>query len=184
MPLLPSTTEQQRWLALARASILQHWHPDEHGPEALEWGERLLNLFVTLHDEQGQLRGCIGTTDNTRQPLAELLPHLARQAAFEDPRFSPLSEAQLNRCRISLTLLGDPTPVAAKSPVELCQKLDPELGLILSYQGRRALFLPAVWQQLPERSAFLAALLRKGGWHQWLPGMQAWQFPATEFEEN
>ncbi len=183
MPLLPSTAEQRRWLDLARTSIARRWHPGPPEVPPLAWGDRILNLFVTLHDSQGQLRGCIGTTDNTRRPLSELLPRLACQAAFEDPRFAPLGEAELAGCRISLTLLGEPTRLIAEDPVQLARELDTNFGLILSHNGQRALFLPAVWQQLPEPGAFINALLRKGGWHHWPPGMQAWQFAAAEFGE-
>src|SRR5690606_28010076 len=49
--------------------------------------------FVTLH-EKGELRGCIGHTKSL-ESLAEAVRDNAINAAVRDPRFPPLTEAEL-----------------------------------------------------------------------------------------
>ena len=47
---------------------------------------------------------------------------------------------------------------------DACARLQPGVdGLILAWRGRRATFLPQVWQQLPDPIDFLTALKRKAG---------------------
>lgn len=59
--------------------------------------------FVTLHKE-GDLRGCIGTFQS-REPLYMVVAEMARQAAFSDYRFRPLSKEELNIVDIEISVL-------------------------------------------------------------------------------
>ncbi|MBY5921785.1 AmmeMemoRadiSam system protein A [Ferrimonas balearica] len=180
MPLSPSAEEQRRWLALARASIASVWHP-EPLPE-LMLGDQIVDLFVTLHTD-GELRGCIGATNNDR-PLAESIAYLARQCAFADPRFPPLTEAELARSHISISALGPKRPLPASDRAALEADLCPGEGLILKQGGRQAIFLPQVWEGVRSKTAFVDALMRKGGWHHWSPGMQAQTFDCLVVQEG
>ena len=57
-------------------------------------------------------------------------------------------------------------------------------GLSLEASGRRAVFIPAVWEQLPAPGAFLSSLRRKAGLpDQWLPGTRLARFTAEQFKE-
>ncbi len=180
MPLSPSAEEERRWLALARASIASAWHAEPLPSLAL--GEEVADLFVTLHLDDA-LRGCIGATNNTR-PLAHSIAHLARQCAFADPRFPPLSEAELARSQISISVLGPKRPLPARHRDELEAALSPGDGLILKQGGRQALFLPQVWERIASKSDFIDALLRKGGWHHWPADMQAQVFDCLVVQEG
>ncbi len=118
--------------------------------------------FVTL-TQQGRLRGCIGSLEAWR-PLAEDVRENACAAAFRDPRFAPLSAAELPATRVEVSLLSPPSPLPFSTEAEALAKLRPGIdGVILEYAGRRATFLPQVWEQLPEPQQFMAHLKQKAG---------------------
>jgi len=67
----------------------------------------------------------------------------------------------------------------------LLAQLRPRIdGLLIRDGDRGALFLPAVWEQLPEARDFLRALKHKAGMapQHWSAGFQAWRFQAVEVE--
>lgn len=118
--------------------------------------------FVTL-TQNGRLRGCIGSLE-ARRPLAEDVAANAVAAAFQDPRFPPLGAAEWPRTAIEVSLLSSPEPLEVANEADAIARLRPGIdGVILSGAGRRATFLPQVWEQLPEPTAFLASLKRKAG---------------------
>jgi AmmeMemoRadiSam system protein A len=118
--------------------------------------------FVTL-TQQGDLRGCVGTLEAHR-PLREDVAENALAAAFRDPRFAPLAVEELDRTRIEVSLLSPPAPLPVAGERDLLARLRPGVdGVVLAWRGRRATFLPQVWEQLPDPQAFLAALKRKAG---------------------
>jgi AMMECR1 domain-containing protein len=47
-------------------------------------------VFVSLHDKEGRLRGCVGTIEPTRPNVLEEIVRSAINAATEDPRFHPV----------------------------------------------------------------------------------------------
>ncbi|NLL17488.1 MAG: AmmeMemoRadiSam system protein A [Clostridia bacterium] len=94
--------------------------------------------FVTLKQE-GQLRGCIGTTGPTKWSLAEEIMANAVKAATEDPRFEPLAPEELAELTISVDVLGVPEPVSGM------EELDPQkYGVIVRSGYRTGLLLPAL----------------------------------------
>lgn len=118
--------------------------------------------FVTLQ-KGGALRGCIGMLE-ARSPLLEAVEESAKNAAFRDPRFSPLTKEELEQVDIEISRLTVPEPLPYDSPDDLLEKLEPgEHGVILSIGYRRATFLPQVWEQLPDKRLFLEHLCRKAG---------------------
>lgn len=158
--------QQQLLLALAKNSI-------QHG---LTTGKPLkVNLadfpaeltehratFVTLQ-KHGQLRGCIGMLTAVR-PLVEDIAENAFLAAFQDPRFPPLSVHELAELDIHLSLLTPAEPMVFSSEADLICQIQPFTdGLILQEGGRRGTFLPSVWEQLPEPQQFLRHLKQKAG---------------------
>jgi AmmeMemoRadiSam system protein A len=109
------------------------------------------------------LRGCVGSIE-ARRPLAEDVARNAFLAAFQDSRFDPLSERELAALDIELSVLGAPEPIAFASEAELLRKIEAGRdGLILEQHGRRAVFLPQVWNMLPDPADFLAHLKDKAG---------------------
>lgn len=132
--------------------------------------------FVTLH-KAGQLRGCIGTIEPL-SPLAECVEENARNAAFRDPRFPPLSEAELPDIDIEISVLSVPRRIDFKDGQDLKRQLRPGVhGVILSRGFKRSTFLPQVWEQLPDKEKFLEHLCLKGG----MPS-DAWKDPKTQVE--
>ncbi len=186
MQLLPSIelNERRAMLTLARNAIKAHWMPDTETAAILPHGELKSGCFVTLH-KHGELRGCIGTLEQD-MPLQQSIPYFARAAAFQDPRFPPLTTAELADCIISISVLSEREPLPASSREELMAALVPFTdGLWLSDGYHRATFLPAVWRQLPDKKEFLHHLLLKGGWppQNWPAQMKAWRYHSIEFIE-
>lgn len=95
--------------------------------------------FVTLYKISGELRGCIGTLEPFRENLYEEIWGNAKSAAFSDPRFSKLKEAELDEIEISVDVLEKAERVEGKD------KLDPKIyGVIVSSGGRRGVLLPDI----------------------------------------
>ena len=59
--------------------------------------------FVTLKI-QGALRGCIGNV-TVDEPLGLVIPRCAVAACSSDPRFDPVSAAELSRLALEISLL-------------------------------------------------------------------------------
>jgi AmmeMemoRadiSam system protein A len=153
------------------------------GPNA-PWLEADGAAFVTL-TLGGELRGCIGSLE-AYQPLGDDVAQNAQSAAFRDPRFPPLSAAEFGRVRIEVSVLSAPEPLAFTSEADALGQLRPGIdGVILVASGRRATFLPQVWEQLPEPATFVAHLKRKAGLPAgyWGDDVQVWRYGVTAFEE-
>lgn len=140
--------------------------------------------FTTLTIE-GRLRGCIGSLAATR-PLVEDVAHSAFGAAFQDPRFGPVTAPELPRLDIHIAILTPATPMSFTSEADLLAQLRPGVdGLILSEDSpatgrRRGTFLPAVWESLPEPRDFLNHLKRKAGLPEsyWSPTLRVERYAA------
>src|ERR1700732_1001388 len=104
MPYL-SEVDGQNLLVLARKAILdavtRKELPDTIPHEGI-FGERR-GVFVTLH-VRGELRGCIGTTEND-EPLGEAIVRCAASAALHDLRFSPVRADELGDLQIEISVL-------------------------------------------------------------------------------
>jgi MEMO1 family protein len=93
--------------------------------------------FVSLHDADGALRGCIGTITPYRENLAEEIVHNAISAATCDPRFPPMTPEELDSLDISVDVLHEP------EPVDGLDALDPKrYGVVVTSGARRGLLLP------------------------------------------
>jgi len=128
-----------------------------------------LACFVTLHKDN-QLRGCIGSL-KAHQPLIKDIAEHAFAAAFQDPRFPPLSQSEFDALDIDISVLSKPAPMTFTNEEDLLTQIQPFTdGLILEHGYHRGTFLPSVWEQLPEKKAFLNQLKVKAGlssdwWH-------------------
>ncbi len=139
--------------------------------------------FVTL-TRNGALRGCIGSPVAWRNLGADVVDN-AFKSAFRDPRFQPLSPDELADLDISITVLTAPQPMRFIDEDDLIRQLRPgKDGLIIEDQGRQALFIPSVWEQLPDPRQFLAQLKHKAGLgaQHWSPTFTARRFEAVEME--
>ncbi|HET7370558.1 MAG TPA: AmmeMemoRadiSam system protein A [Gammaproteobacteria bacterium] len=118
--------------------------------------------FVTL-TRSGRLRGCRGTLDPI-QPLAADVAANAFFSAFDDPRFRPLAADERDDLAIEISVLSPLEVLPPMTEEELVATLRPGIdGLILADTGRRATFLPKVWDMLAEPGEFVRELKRKAG---------------------
>ena len=84
--------------------------------------------------------------------------------ALSDPRFRPVQPDEAGKIRIEISVLTEPQPLAFDSPEDLLGKLKPhEDGVVLTIGQHGATFLPQVWEQLPDKAAFLDHLSQKAG---------------------
>jgi len=65
-----------------------------------------LGAFVTI-SKNGELRGCMGFV-RSKLDLVETVRLASLAAAFEDPRFPPLTKDEFSQVKFELTLLGEP----------------------------------------------------------------------------
>ncbi len=94
--------------------------------------------FVSLHNKDGALRGCIGTLIPTKNNVAQEIICNALSAAFDDNRFEPLQERELNNLVISVDILSEPEPINS------IKELNPKkYGVIVQTKnGRSGVLLP------------------------------------------
>lgn len=118
--------------------------------------------FVTLTLD-GVLRGCIGSM-TAHQPLVEDVAFNAYGAAFRDPRFAPATWEAWPHLAASISILGTFTSLPCATERELLAQLRVGVdGLAIAAEGRRGVFLPQVWETLPEPISFFRALREKAG---------------------
>jgi AmmeMemoRadiSam system protein B/AmmeMemoRadiSam system protein A len=138
--------------------------------------------FVTLEKDH-RLRGCIGSLRPHRPLLNDVMIN-AVKAGFSDPRFPPLMRDELQHLTMSVAILSEPRPIVAETETQLIEDLSPDRdGLIISDQGRSAVFLPHVWAQIPDPRLFLTALRQKAGLpgDHWSPTFRAQRFSVEKF---
>jgi AmmeMemoRadiSam system protein A len=92
--------------------------------------------FVTLRKGK-RLRGCMGRLD-ADDPLAQTVAYCTYSAARDDPRFEPLTAAEVSEVFIELSVLSTPFSI---SPGQVQVGLH---GLIVSRRGHRGVLLPQV----------------------------------------
>jgi AmmeMemoRadiSam system protein A len=142
--------------------------------------------FVTLKIDN-QLRGCIGSLSASASIVSGVRDN-ALNAAFHDPRFSPLRKTELDAVRIEVSVLSEPVPLAYTDADDLLSKLRPGIdGLIIKKGSASATFLPQVWEQLPQAEAFLSHLCTKAGLPagQWEQGdLTVLVYQVQYFEES
>jgi AmmeMemoRadiSam system protein A len=175
-----SHDERRALLELAHRSIeaalseqlLDTTPPSEHlaGPRG---------AFTTLH-LGGQLRGCIGYVLPTG-PLYETVAETARAAAFDDPRFPPVTTEEAPYLKVEISVLSAPQPIRPEDV------LIGKHGLIVSSGARRGLLLPQVpleWDW--DRETFLAQTCVKAGLppDAWKRGASIQAFSAEVFGEE
>lgn len=172
---------------LARSAIAADLGLDPPPPVAVKddrWLDEPGASFVTLRLDTA-LRGCIGSLQAYR-PLRKDVAGNAHAAAFQDPRFPDLSRGEYADVSIEVSVLTAPEPLAFWSREEALAKLVPGRdGVVLTAAGRRATFLPQVWEELPEPEDFLRHLMLKAGLvaDHWDDSVRLDTYRVTAFEE-
>ncbi|GAB4315608.1 MAG: AmmeMemoRadiSam system protein A [Bacteroidales bacterium] len=128
------------YIALKR--LTEHFGTEPSGP--VEIPEELFHLrrgcFVSLHNSDGSLRGCIGTIEPVQDNLVNEIRSNAMSAAFSDSRFPPLSVEELPEITISVDVLTEPQEVSG------FDELDPAIYGVIVSDGthRRGVLLPSL----------------------------------------
>jgi hypothetical protein len=156
-------TEQGRvLLPIARAAISTALGRVHRADEDASWLKEEGACFVTLTQSQ-QLRGCIGTLEAHRPLLADVKAN-AQAAAMRDPRFSPLTAAELDRTEIEVSVLSAMQALQFTDETEALAQLQPGVhGVVFEFGRHRSTFLPQVWEQLPSVGEFMTHLKYKAG---------------------
>jgi len=140
---------------------------------------------VTLK-HKGQLRGCIGNL-SASETVSDGVRRNAVNAAFHDPRFSPLTLPELADIAIEVSVLTEPQPLSFTDAQDLLRQLRPTIDGVIIRQGyASATFLPQVWDQLPKKEDFLGHLCLKAGLPReaWKQGkLQVSTYQVQYFEE-
>lgn len=127
-------------LKLAREAVETYCREEEIITPPGDLPVRLLEeesgVFVTL-EKQGDLRGCTGTFQPTRENIALEIIHNSIGSAFRDPRFSPVRTGELDSLAYTVSFLSEPEEISD------ADKLDPDkYGVIVEKNRRRGLLLP------------------------------------------
>ena len=176
--------ERRALLDLARRAIAAKLAGAAEPPiPDLPIAQQRRGAFVSLHENGGTLRGCIGHVTSDR-PLGEVVRQVAVSAARNDPRFPPVTPEELADLHIEISVLSEPVPVDLAQRARLVIGRD---GVLLRSGSTHAVLLPQVATEHrlgPE--AFLDAVcqkagLRPGSWRE--PGMQVFTFTADVLVE-
>jgi len=125
--------------------------------------------FVTLHNRDN-LRGCIGYI-RAQKPLHQTIREMALAAAFQDSRFKPITQGELDDLDIEISVL---TPLVKVSGPEEITVGKHGIYIIKDYHS--GLLLPQVaTEQKWDRESFLKHTCTKAG----LPE-DAWKDKSTE----
>jgi uncharacterized protein len=174
-----SEAERQLLLRLARDSIqsaLEGRELDVTPPSPHLAAPR--GAFTTLH-LQGKLRGCIGYV-SPADSLYKTVAATARAAAFEDPRFEPVTLSEVPHLKVEISVLS---PLQGIRPDEVVVG---KHGLVVTQGNHRGLLLPQVAPEWDwNRETFLAQTCLKAGLpaDAWQHGAQLQGFTAEVFEE-
>ena len=175
-----SAPERQILLRLARDSIQSAFEDRELDltPPSPHLAEPR-GAFTTLHLGE-RLRGCIGYVSPT-DSLYKTVADTARAAAFDDPRFEPVSLSEVPRLKVEVSVLSRLESIRPEEVVI------GRHGLVVIQGNRRGLLLPQVapeWNW--DREVFLAQTCLKAGLppDAWQHGAELQGFTAEVFGES
>ena len=157
-----SAEQGKTLLAIARAAIAATLGRTVQADESALWLRQPGATFITL-TQRGELRGCIGSLE-PRRTLLEDVKANACSAAFQDPRFAPLTAAEFDITRLEISLLSPCQKIEFRSEQDALAQLRPMIdGVVFEYKHHRSTFLPQVWEQLPDKEDFMGHLKLKSG---------------------
>ncbi len=175
--------EQEALLKLARQTIADLVASGQatEPPAGLPGLEMERGAFVTIH-RQGQLRGCIGNF-TANGSLVNTVCDMAEAAATQDPRFPPLSAAELDEVDLEISVLSPLREVEDVSEIQVGKH-----GIYIISPRGRGVLLPQVAREYGwDRETFLNQTCLKAGlspecWHD--PNTQVLIFSAQIFGEK
>ncbi len=118
---------------------------------------RLAGAFVTLKIS-GELRGCIGYVEGV-MTLVQTVAQMAQAAALKDPRFTPITPAEVDAVEIEISVMSPLQPVDGIDGIVVGRD-----GLVITRGMRRGLLLPQVAGEWGwNREEFLSHTCMKAG---------------------
>jgi len=176
---------EQTLVEIARSAIgARLGHTEKSFPD-LPWLQSFRATFVTL-TLNGDLRGCMGTLLPVR-PLGEDVRENARAAAFNDPRFSPVTLSEWHAMKIGVSLISPMKQYSFSNRTDLVEQISQDReGLLLKWENCSATYLPEVWEQIPDPRQFLDELLKKGHFPQAArpPELRAYHYRSILLKEG
>lgn len=195
--------EKKALLKAARESVENKFIPDSRLPQTIDKDEKIpdhllwpittlalqkqAGLFVTLTNQMGHLRGCMGRIASA-DPLYKTVGAMAYSAAFEDNRFMSVTREELGEITFGVSILSPMRTVASFHEIKLgthgimLKKFDVTGKLATS-----AVFLPQVPLQFGwNLEKTLQELSKKAGLdaHGWKEGCELHIFEGFEFKEE
>ena len=125
--------DERGLIALARASVAAEVRGERVAALTTKTPPR--PVFVTI-EVGGVVRGCRGDLATRAKSLEEEVVLAARAAATHDPKYRPLSPAELGRFLVTVTIVERIEPITGVAG------LRPEDGLVLRSGGRTGVVLP------------------------------------------
>lgn len=183
------TVEQGKLLARLARKAVEDFSGGK-APDDFSSGEKWLSekkgVFVSLHSFPGnKLRGCVGFPLPVL-PLGRAVCEAAASACCDD-RFPMVSQSELGKITVEVSVLTLPVEINFKSPKDLLKKLTKKEGVVLKLGTCSGLFLPQVWEQIPDKKDFLdhlcmKACLPRGSWK--MRGARVFSFTVQAFAEE
>jgi AmmeMemoRadiSam system protein A len=180
---LPDLDDRDRTalLALARGTIETRLGAAPvvepgHRPVFDRPGSAFVTVFV-----KGTLHGCVGLPE-AGEPLGHVVQYCARAAAFGDPRFPPVTLADLPGMSVEISVLTPFERVTDPSTVQVGRH-----GLVVELGAARGLLLPQVAAEHGwTREEFLTHTCLKAGvpGDAWRHGAGLYRFEALVFRER
>jgi AmmeMemoRadiSam system protein A len=152
--------EQEFLLDVARKTIVEH---TERGRTPNIFSDqpkldRKCGAFVTLHERNGALRGCIGYVEPIK-PLLQTVIEMAVACSSRDPRFSPVTPDEFPNLDLEISVISPLREIHDEA--DICVGRD---GLMIRKGSRSGLLLPQVAAELGwDRHRFLEETCRKAG---------------------
>lgn len=175
--------EQKELLRIARAAISAHFEGAQPPDLSIESArlKECRGAFVTLHDKNNCLRGCIGMF-MADKPIYKTVREMAVQAAFRDPRFAPLEENELKNIHIEISVLSPLKEIRDMEEIEVGKH-----GIYIIKGIHSGTLLPQVAVEYGwDRETFLEHTYMKAGLpgNSWKSGVGIFIYTAQVFSEE
>ena len=175
-------SDQQLLLQIARNAVEAYLTSrSPRLPEVLHGAlTEMRGIFVSIHKNQ-ELRGCIGNI-HAVSPLYRTVAECAIAAAVGDPRFMPITLAELPAVEFEISVLSAFERVLDIQQIEIGKH-----GLVVSKKEARGLLLPQVASTLGwSRERFLQETCKKAGLSSddWKKDATIESFSAVVFSEK
>lgn len=177
--------EKRKLLFLARRAIQSNFSEDGLKVQIKEENlKHRMGVFVTINTTDGELRGCIGFL-KPEMPLWQATAQAAKMAAFQDPRFPPMTSEEVKDVLIEITVLGKLEKIKYKDVKKikvgeegLYVMLGPMSGLLLAQVAKEH-----KWgaQEFLEQTCTKANLPRNAYKD---PSCKIYKFTCNYFSEN